>query len=412
MTGFTGPSVLRAGDTTDTDSKDAKKAVIEKKAEPRIKFYGLIDAGVTFNETRPNDNQNFGRLFDDRDAEPLLNQATYTVERALAPAEGKFDYGFKLQVTAGSDARYLNPIGEFDRTFNGRYTVAVVEAYANLHFPVLTVGGLDLKVGQFASPQSAETIYPTGNFFYSHSYVFNFGVPFQHLGAVATLHVNKVLDVYGGVVRGTNVGLDDNNDVVSGIGGFQLTLLDGKIVLAGNTAIGAENDAVFEGTINRLGDRIHTNGNLRYYNNVNLTFKPNDKLTLITDAVYSRDDGFVAEGYGGAQYVQYALNKYVSLGLRGEIFRDNNGFFVAQFAKDDDFANLTRGALNNIDPRTVGGGNTTYTAVTLGVNVKPLSNVLIRPEIRFDKAIDGNKAFTDSSKRRQFTGGLDVIFSF
>lgn len=51
-------------------------------------------------------------------------------------------------------------------------------------------------------------------------------------------------------------------------------------------------------------------------------------------------------------------------------------------------------------------------AVTLGVNVKPLSNVLIRPEIRFDKAIDGNKAFTDSSKSRQFTGGLDVIFSF
>ena len=288
----------------------------------------------------------------------------------------------------------------------------MVEAYANLHFPVLTEGGLDLKLGQFVSPQSAETIYPTGNFFYSHTYTFNFGVPFQHLGGVAQLHVNKLLDIYAGVVRGTNVGLDDNNDVLSYIGGFQLTLLEGKLIVAGNTSIGAENDAVFENTPNRFGDRIRTNRDLRYYNNVNVTIKPNDKLTLITDLVYTRDDGFAAECYGGVQYVQYALNKYVSLGLRGEIFRDNNGFFVAQFGKDDDFANLTRGELRNIDPRTVGGGNTTYAAATFGVNVKPTEKILIRPEVRYDKALDGHNAFSNSSHIHQFTGALDVIFSF
>lgn len=403
-------------DVTDSDSKDSKKTVIEKKAESRIKFYGLIEAGVTFNETRPGDNQNFGRLFDDRDSEPLLNQATYTVERALAPEEGKFDYGFKLQVTAGTDARYLNPIGELDRLYNGRYTAAVVEAYGNLHFPVPgTAGGLDLKLGQFASPQSAETIYPTGNFFYSKSFIFNFGVPLQHLGAVAQLHATKFLDLYGGVVRGTNVGLDDNNDVLSGIGGFQLTLLEGKLIVAGNTSIGAENDAVFNG-VNVRSDgsigRINTNGDLRYYNNLNVTIKPNDKLTLITDLVYSRDDGFRAEAYGAAQYVQYAFNKYVSLGLRGEIFRDDDGFFVAQFGADDDFADLTRGELRNIDRRTVGGGGTTYAAATLGVNVKPIETIIVRPELRFDKALDGHKAFTDSSKSRQFTAALDVIFTF
>lgn len=394
------------------EPKDAK-TVVEKKVESRIKYSILVDAGATGSTGAPNDNQLFGRLFDDRNGEPLLNQATVTIERALAPEAGKFDYGFKLQLTGGSDARFLNPIGEFDRVSNGRYTVAAVEAYGNFHVPFLTEGGLDLKLGQFASPMSAETIYPTGNFFYSHSYIFNFGVPFQHLGAVATLHAAKTLDLYVGVVRGTNVGLDDNNDVESFLGGFTLTLLDGKLVVAGNTSIGAENDAVFEGGLGNNGNVVHSNGDLRYYNNVNFTVKPTDKLTFITDLVYSRDDGFQAECYGVAQYATFALNKYVSLGLRGELFRDDDGFFIAQFAANDDVVDLGRGELRSIDPRTVGaGGGTTIAAVTVGVNVKANDHVLIRPELRYDKALDGRNAYTDSTQSHQFTGGLDVVITF
>ncbi len=402
---------LFAGDAP--DAKDAKKTVIEKKAESRVKFSLLLDAGISASTGAPKDNQLFGRLFDDRNGEPLVNQATVTIERALAPEPGKFDYGFKLQLTGGSDARFLNPIGEFDRVSNGRYTIAAVEAYGSLHLPVLTEGGVDLRLGQFASPMSTETIYPTGNFFYSHSYIFNFGVPFQHLGALATLHANKILDVYAGVVRGANVGLDDNNDVESFLGGFTLTLLDGKAVIAGNTSIGAENDAVFEGAVGTNGRLVHTNGDLRYYNNVNLTFKATDKLTFITDLVYTRDDGFQAECYGAAQYATFAFNKYVTLGIRGEIFRDDDGFFIAQFAANDDAADLGRGELRSLDPRTVGpGGGTTIGAVTVGVNVKANDHVLIRPELRYDKALDGRNAFTDSSQSHQFTGALDVIVTF
>ena len=403
-------SSLLAGEGDDT--KD-KKAVVEKKAEPRVKFSLLLDAGITVSTGAPRDNQLFGHLFDDRNGEPMLNQATATIERALAPEPNKFDYGFKLQVTGGTDARFLNPIGEFDRLSNGRYTLAVVEAYGSLHLPYLTDGGFDLRLGQFASPMSAETIYPTGNFFYSHSYLFNFSVPFQHLGALATLHATKILDLYAGVVRGTNVGLDDNNDVLSGLGGFTLTLLDGKVVLAGNTSIGAENDAVFEHAIGANGNVVHTNGDLRYYNNVNLTYKPTDKLTFITDLVYTQDDGFQAECYGLAQYATFTLNKYVSLGVRGEVFRDDDGFFVTQFAANDDVVDLARGDLSSIDPRTVGtGGGTTIGAITVGVNVKPIDHVLIRPELRYDKTLDGRHVFTDSTQSHQFTGGIDVIVTF
>ena len=396
-----------------TEESDAKKAVVEKKPDARVKFSWLIDVGDSGSTGGPDDNQLYGHVFTDRNGEPLLNQATFTVERALAPEAGKTDYGFKFQATAGSDARFLNPIGEFDRLSNDRNTIAVVEAYGSYHVPVLTEGGLDIRVGQFASPEGAEVIYPSGNFFYSHSYTFNFGIPLQHLGAMLTLHTTKELDLYAGVVRGANIGLDDNNDVVSFIGGFVLTLLKGNLIIAGNTSIGAENDAVFEGTLGYHGNTIHTNGDLRYYNEANITFKPTDKLSLITDLTFTRDDGFETQCYGVAQYATYAFNKYLTLGVRGEIFRDSNGFFVTQFGANDDFVDIERGSLTGLDPRTVGsGGDSTYAAVTVGGNVKVNEHILIRPELRYDKELGGRHAYTDSTQSHQFTGALDVLFTF
>ena len=404
---------LFAGESADVQDDRDKEAVIEKKAESRLKFSYLLDVGITASTGAPKDNQLFGRLFDDRNAEPLVNQATFTVERALVPEPGKFDYGFKLQLSGGTDARFLNPTGEFDRLSKGRYAFAVVEAYGSLHLPFITTGGLDLRLGQFTSPMGAETIYPTGNFFYSHSYLFNFGIPVQHLGALATLHATKSLDLYAALVRSANVGLVDNSDVVSFLSGFTLTILNGNAVLAGNTFIGAGNDAVFQGAFGRDGHRVDTTGDFRYYNNVNLNYKLTDKLTFITDLVYSRDDGLQTACYGIAQYATFALNKYVSLGVRGELFRDDNGFFMTQFAASDGAVDLQRGDVNSIVPRTVGAGvTTTIAAVTVGVNVKVNDHVLIRPELRYDKTLEGHPVFTDSTRSHQFTGGIDVIVTF
>ena len=61
-----------------------------------------------------------------------------------------------------------------DRVTDDTVQPDIVEAYLNLHFPVATEGGLDLKVGKFVTLEGAETIDPRTNFFYSHSYIFNF----------------------------------------------------------------------------------------------------------------------------------------------------------------------------------------------------------------------------------------------
>ena len=148
-----------------------------KAPEPRFKISGWIDTGITFNPATPNDNQNFGRLFDDRANEPLLNQMVVNLERALAPQPGQFDWGFKLQFMYGSDARFIHGLGLLDHAAATSIVQPdIVEAYLNLHFPVLTDGGLDLKLGKWVTLEGAETIDPRTNFFYSHTLHFSISV--------------------------------------------------------------------------------------------------------------------------------------------------------------------------------------------------------------------------------------------
>lgn len=76
----------RAGElmtATDRDAAQAKPMPMNMSPgtpmgsmmpHPGFRFYGWLETGITFNPDSPDDHQNFGRLFDDRANEPLLNQ--------------------------------------------------------------------------------------------------------------------------------------------------------------------------------------------------------------------------------------------------------------------------------------------------------------------------------------------------
>ncbi|MEP6604235.1 MAG: outer membrane beta-barrel protein, partial [Spartobacteria bacterium] len=297
--------------------------------EPRFKISGWIESGITFNPDGPRDNQNFGRLFDDRANEPLLNQLVINFERALAPKAGEFDWGFKAQFLYGSDARFIHSLGLFDRTAHEILQPDLVEAYLNLHFPIVTEGGVDLKLGKFVTLEGAETIDPRANPFYSHTYIFNFGIPFNHTGVLATWHATSQVDISAGLTRGVNTSIEDNNDRPAFHGAVGLNFLDGKLVALTSTHIGPETP----------GDNRHT----RYLNDITITAKPTKNFTAITDLNYIYDKAADATGYGIAQYFIYAINDVCSVGLRGEIWRDADGFYVASFAENDDAVDFLRG---------------------------------------------------------------------
>jgi hypothetical protein len=63
------------------------------------------------------------------------------------------------------------------------------------------------------------------------------------------------------------------------------------------------------------------------------------------------------------------------------------------------------------------GPATTYAAITVGATIKLPGSlkdcVLIRPEVRYDRAMaGGTRPYHDSTARDQFTAGFDVIVSF
>ncbi len=399
---------------TEDDGKDKK--VVEKKEESRIKYSVFVEAGITGNPQDPNDHQNFGHVFTDRANEPMLNQATATIERALAPEPGKFDWGFKLQAGVGSDGRFINTLGSLENVNRGIIMPYIVEAYGNLHAPLAFLdkdAGVDLRFGQFATIIGAETIDPRTNYFYSHDYIFNFGIPLQHLGILSTIHFNPTFDLYAGVTRGANTGIYDNNGYAAFLGGFGLNnLIGGKLTLLATVSAGPENPREFSGSPAYNGSGFVHRSNFRYYGDVVATYKFNDKLTSVTEGVYTYDDGFDASFYGGAETLAYAITDKITVAARFEAVRDSEGFYVAQFGANDDFTNLERG-VTPLDPRTVGGGPNTYLESTLGVQIKPLKFLTVRPEVRVDYSTSANsRPFDDSSKQWAVTIGADAIIAF
>ena len=130
---------------------------------------GTVTSGILFNPDSPPDGLNFGHLFTDKANQPVLNQLLLTVQRPIDPKATDYDFGFKVQVMYGTDARYTHYLGELDYIINDRSQITPVEAWAIVHTPWLFAGGIDIKAGQYVTLEGAETIDPTTNYFYSHS---------------------------------------------------------------------------------------------------------------------------------------------------------------------------------------------------------------------------------------------------
>lgn len=385
-----------------------------------LKLSGYADAGITFNPQDPPDGVNFGRLYDDRANVPLLNQLSLAFERPLDPKATGYDFGFRFQGIYGSDARFTHLANVLDRVTHSRYQWDIIEADGQVHLPWLTEGGIDAKAGIFPTAVGYEVIVPSGNPLYSHSYIYNFGIPVKHLGAQAITHVSPMFDLYLGVDTGnlTSFGKKgDNNGTLSGLFGGNFNLLDGKLTILALTHFGPENP---RGAVDRNGVRINVNSAFRYYNDIVATVKVSDSVTLVSELNYVRDEGFPAQAWGFAQYGTFALSDSLAIQLRGEIFRDNNGFFVTANPGSLDYTNAIRGLPNT--SYGAGGPGTfgipaTYSELTFGVNIKPpvperFTGLTIRPEIRYDATLGSSHPYDDGTKNHSITFATDVIVPF
>lgn len=368
--------------------------------------WGLqFDGGIQGNGDRPGDGLNFGRLFDDKANTPLLNQIQATLTRPINSSASGYDVGFTLQGTFGTDVRYLHYLGEFDDQ-TSRYQATLLQANVLLHAPWLSTGGIDFKLGQFVTPIGYETIDPSTNPFYSHSYIFNFG-PFQHTGLLGEWHVTPTLDLYLQADTGESTTFEggDNNGRPGGLVGFGLNnLAGGKLTVLVLSHMGPENSVYVD---------PDADGDMRYENDAVVTYKATSKLTFVTELNWQHDeiDGGV-NNYGGAQYIEYQITPSVALNGRAEIYRDDDGFFVFAFPGNTDSVRSLGGRSNG----SFNYGAATYSEFTAGLTYKPsipkLATLMVRPEIRWDKSFSGTRAFDGGTQTGNFTFGGDIVLGF
>lgn len=365
-----------------------------------------FEAGISVNPDDPASNRNFGQLFSDIANEPLFNQALLTLSRPTDPNAKSYDFGFNLQALFGSDARYDPTLGIGEYALKGRYQFVMTQANVVVHTPWLTAGGIDFKLGLDPGAMGYETLDPSGRPFYTFSYLSNFFLPFETVGLLTTAHINQTIDLWFGIDAGNETTpWYDNNKSPAGYFGIGLNnLLGNRLTVLAMTRIGPEDSLKVYPNADQL---------IRYWNDVTATYKATDKLSFAGEADYIKDDGFKADAYGFAGYLSYAFNDQVTFNLRSEVVRDNEGAFVAGFDSNTAFTSAIAGnpdAFVFVPP-------TTYGEVTGGITLKPnflnkLAKVTIRPEVRYDRSLNGTTPFNVQTKADQFLFSTDVIVAF
>jgi len=374
-----------------------------------------IDAGILANPGNPSNGQNFGQLYSDHANSVMLNQILLTFQRPLDPAATGYDFGFMIQGMYGADARYNHVLGIDDYLLNGRNQLVPTDVYGLAHLPWLTTGGIDLKAGLTGGEMGYEVLDPSVRPFYTYSYITNYLLPFQHIGGFATWHVNDTWDLYAGIDTGaqTSFGHGDNNSLPAGYFGFGLNkLLDGKLGIVVMSRIGPEDSL-----------RVYSNANslMRSWNDVTATYKYDDKLSFVVEANFYDEAAFPHNtAYGVAGYVNYAYSDQIGFNARAEIMRDNTGVIVGNYIGADAYTNALAGYPYTFESAPA---PTTYGEITLNVTYRPkidwtqffnlpVKTLEFRPEIRYDRSLNGTYAFNAGTSQNAFMFGGDIVLGF
>jgi outer membrane receptor protein involved in Fe transport len=378
---------------------------------------GRIEAGVSANPAGPDTSVNFGQLFTDKANQPVLNQFDINAVRPADPRVGGVAVGFAAEGMYGLDSQFSDLLGLFYQGPSERNAFDLVQLNLDLAARPSANLAFAAKAGIFVTPMGFEKLDPTQNFFYSNSYIFNYGLPRKHTGVLTTTTVGQNLNLYLGYDTGENTfvgpgaGYDNGHPHV--LGGAALSLRD--VTIQAFTHIGPEDSP------SRLAPGVDAHKATRYENDLIVTWALAPGISTATELNYVRDDGLKADAGGVAQYLTVALSPWLLAGARAEVWRDAEGAFVAGFPGNLDYLDFEKGVANS----AFKAGPATYGEVTVGLNFRPalslnsaghpldlpFGQMILRPEVRYDRVLAGNSDFggTPGSARDQVTVAMDVV---
>jgi hypothetical protein len=345
-----------------------------------IKTFGWVEGGYTYSSSTsglmsvaPVQNR-FGDEF-------LLNQIGLVLMKPLKQDE--FNMGFNIRYFAGADAAIGQPLGGLDSPpENDRFSHDFRDLNLSAHLPILTEGGMDVKVGRMNTIIGFNGFLSPYRPFYSSDYQFFYSQDGAFTGFLTCLHVTDQLNIWNGMTLGANTFFTKrSSDSYCYIGQVNYWLQPEKTTCL-TASVHAGPDAIFAAP--GLGGEFATITELRILHNWS------SRLVQVIQSNMGWDDETpVGTGawYGIYNIGILRLNKRWDALTRVEWFKDVNG--------------------------TRTGFSTDYSQVTCGVNWHPNPWLEVRPEIRGDfagEAVYGPAgAPTDES---QLTAAMSALVKF
>jgi Putative beta-barrel porin-2, OmpL-like. bbp2 len=345
-----------------------------------IRTFGWVEGGYTgassgrgLLSVEPRLNR-FGNEF-------LLNEIGLVIEKPLRQDE--FNVGFMMRYFAGANAALGAAKGGIGSPpSNAHFGQDFRDLYLSAHLPILTEGGMDVKVGRMNTIIGYNGFLAPYRPFYSSDYQFFYSQDGAFTGFLTNLHATDRLEIWNGMTFGANTFFTlRNNNSYCYIGQVNYWLTEErKTRLTGSVYAGPH--ALFAAP--GLAGNFDTMVELRLQHNWN------DYFTQVVQSNMGWD-GDTPVGTG-SWYGIYLINilhltEQVDALCRAEWFDDVKG--------------------------TRTGVDTNYSEVTLGLNWHPDKHLDIRPEIRGDFA--GKDAFGVNGAHNhesQLTGGISFLVKF
>ncbi|HEY8852348.1 MAG TPA: porin [Gemmatimonadaceae bacterium] len=336
-----------------------------------IAVNAFVSTAYIYNSNRPATGANSYRVFDFNDNSFNLDVAELVVQIAASKPN---DAGFRVDIAAG------NSIPQVTKTQD--QTVAQFDLQQAFVSYIAPLGsGLRFDVGKFITHLGYEVIegYDGYNDNYSRSILFGYAIPFTHTGVKASYAFSSKVAGMVEVVNGWDLMRDNNR---SKSVGAQLALTPVAPLTVFLNWIGGP----------ELANNNHTKRNVF---DLVAILKPTARLTLGVNGDYGKEDGTSlvnpgsdATWKGIAGYATLGLTNKFSVALRGETFHDDGGVRLAT------------------------GTKTTLSEGTFTPAYKFTDHLLLRGDVRFDKANQPILAKRGTFADKQTTVAANLIFAY
>jgi len=355
----------------DSTATAAKTAAALPKWFDEIAVNAFVSSAYQYNSNRPANGATSYRVFDYNDNSFNLDVAEVVVQ--IAPTKPN-DAGFRVDIDGGNSIPQVTKsqdqtVAQFD----------LQQVFASYIAPLGS--GLRFDVGKYVTHLGYEVIegYDGYNDNYSRSVLFGYAIPFTHTGVKASYAFNSKIAGMVEVVNGWDLVRDNNRSKSIGA---QLTLTPvAPLSVLFNWIGGPE-----------LANDNHTQRNVF---DVVATYKPTGWLTLGVNGDYGKEGGTsrVSPGAnaiwkGVAGYATLGVTNKFSVALRGETLRDEGG---TRLGTDTE---------------------ATLSEATLTPTFKFTDHVVLRGEVRYDKANQPILAKRNALSDKQTTAGINFIIVY